>query len=119
MERPMTRTKKIFLGLGTVALLTIMAVWFLLTGEAFRTYVQQELVLRLEKATGGKVSMRSLQIQFLPLRVVISDFSLVKESSPEAPVLTIRTVEAYPRFSSLFGIPSLGPLTLREPRLRI
>ncbi len=115
----MTRSKKIFLGLGSVALLTLVAVWFLLTGETFRAYVQQELVLRLERATGGKVSMRSLQIQFLPLRVVISDLSLAKESSPEAPVLTIRTVETYPRFSSLFGIPSLRALTLREPRLRV
>jgi translocation and assembly module TamB len=115
----MTLTKKIFLGLGSVALLTLVAVWFLLTGETFRTYVQQELVLRLERATGGKVSMRALEIHFLPLRVVIADFSLAKESSLEAPILTIRTVETYPRFSSLFGIPSLGALTLREPRLRV
>ena len=115
----MTLTKKIFLGLGSVALLTLVAVWFLLTSETFRTYVQQELVLRLERATGGKVSMRALEIHFLPLRVVISDFSLAKESSSEAPILTIRTVETYPRFSSLFGIPSLGALTLREPRLRV
>ncbi len=115
----MTLTKKIFLGLGSVALLTLVAVWFLLTGETFRTYVQQELVLRLERATGGKVSMRALEIHFLPLRVVIADFSLAKESSSEAPILTIRTVETYPRFSSLFGIPSLGALTLREPRLRV
>jgi autotransporter translocation and assembly factor TamB len=115
----MTRTKKILLGLGSVVLLALAAVWFVLTGETFRAYVQQELVLRLERATGGKVSMRTLQIRFLPLRVVMSDFSLAKESSPEAPVLTIRTVETYPRFSSLFGIPSLGALTLREPRLRI
>ena len=65
----MTRTKKIFLGFGAVGLLAIVAVWFVLTGEAFRAYVQQELVLRLEKATGGKVSMRSFELQFFPLRV--------------------------------------------------
>src|SRR6476661_7198178 len=101
----MTLTKKIFLGLGSVALLTLVAVWFLLTGETFRTYVQQELVLRLERATGGKISMRALEIHFLPLRVVISDLRIAKESSPETPVLTIRTVETYPHFSSFFGMP--------------
>jgi hypothetical protein len=115
----MTRTKKIFLGLGVVALLAIVAVWLVLTGETFRAYVQQELVLRLEKATGGKVAMRSLEIQFLPLRVVISDLSIAKESSPETPVLTIRTVETYPHFSSFLGMPSLGALTLREPQFRV
>ena len=60
----MTRSRKIFLGFGSVALLTIVAVWFVLTGETFRAYVQQELVLRLERATGGKVSMRSFEIHF-------------------------------------------------------
>jgi translocation and assembly module TamB len=100
-------------------LLAIVAAWFVLTGETFRAYVQQELVLRLEKATGGKVSMRSLELQFLPLRVVISDLRIAKESSPEAPVLTIQTVETYPHFSSFLGMPSLGALTLREPQLRV
>ena len=52
----MTRAKKIFFGFTSIGLLAIVAVWFVLTGETFRTYIQQELVLRLEKATGGKVS---------------------------------------------------------------
>ena len=59
----MTRTRKILLGAGAVALLAIVAAWFVLTGETFRAYVQQQLVLRLEKATGGKVSMRSFDLR--------------------------------------------------------
>ena len=35
------------------------------------------------------------------LRVVISDLRIAKESSPEAPILTIRTVETYPLFPVL------------------
>ena len=115
----MTRTKKIFIGLGAVGLLVIVAVWFVLTGETFRAYIQQELVLRLERATGGKVSMRSLDLQFLPLRVLIYDLRIAKESSPERPVLAIRAVEAYPNFASFLGTPSLGALTLREPHLHV
>ena len=115
----MTRTRKVFLGFGAVGLLAIVAAWFVLTGETFRAYVQQELVLRLEKATGGKVSMRSFNLQFLPLRVLISDLRIAKESSPELPFLAIRTVEAYPHFASLFGTPSLGVLTLRGPQLSV
>jgi len=115
----MTRAKKIFFGFASVGLLAIVAVWFVLTGETFRAYIQQELVLRLEKATGGKVSMRSLALQFFPLRVLISDLRITKESSPEPPFLAIRTIEAYPHFASFLGMPSLGALTLREPQLRV
>jgi uncharacterized protein involved in outer membrane biogenesis len=115
----MSRTKKIFLGLGSVGLLAIVALWLVLTGETFRGYVQQEFVLRLEKATGGKVSMRSLQLQFVPLRVLVSDLRITKESSPGPPVLAVRTVEAFPHFASFFGVPSLRVLTLSEPQLRI
>ena len=115
----MTRTKKTFLAFGAVGLLAIAAVWFFLTGETFRAYVQQEVVLRLENATGGKVSLRSFDLHFLPLRVQISDLSIAKESSPELPFLAIRTVEAYPHFVSFFGTPTLGTLTLRGPQLRV
>jgi len=115
----MTLAKKIFFGFALVALLAIVAVWLVLTGETFRAYIQQELVLRLEKATGGKVSMRSLELQFFPLRVLISDVRITKESSPEPRFLAIRAVEAYPHFASFLGMPSLGALTLREPQLRV
>ena len=115
----MTRAKKIFFGFASVGLLAIVAVWFVLTGETFRAYLQQELVLRLEKATGGKVSIRSLQLQFFPLRVLLSDLRITKESSPEPPFLAIRTVEAYPYFASFSGMPSLGALTLREPQISV
>ena len=115
----MTLARKIFLGFAAIGLLTVVAVWFVLTGEAFRTYVQQELVLRLEKATGGKVSIRSLELQFLPPRVLISDLRIRKEPPAEPPFLTIRTAEAYPHLASFLGVPSLGSLTLRDPQLRV
>ena len=38
--------------------------------------------------------MRSLQLQFVPLCVLVSDLRITKESSPGPPVLAIRTVEA-------------------------
>ena len=83
-EGTMSRTKKIFLVLGSVGSLTIVALWLVLTGETFRGYIQQEFVLRLEKATGGKVSVRSLELQFVPLRVLISDLRITKESSSQS-----------------------------------
>lgn len=115
----MTRAKKTLLGLASLAILALVAAWFVLTGEAFRAYVQREFVSQLEKATGGTVSMRSLDLRFFPLRVLISDLRIAKVSSAAPPFLTIRSLEAYPRFASLFGTPSLGALTLREPDLRI
>ncbi|MCI0721262.1 MAG: translocation/assembly module TamB domain-containing protein [Acidobacteria bacterium] len=115
----MTRAKKILFVLASVVLLALLAVWFVITGETFRDYIQQELVLRLEKATGGKVSVRSLELHFFPLRVLVSDVRIIKESSPAPPFLTIRQVEAYPHFESFLGLPSLGALTLREPQFRV
>ena len=115
----MTLARKIFLGFAAIGMLTIVAVWFVLTGEAFRTYVQQELMLRLEKATAGKVSIRSLELQFFPPRVLISDLQIRKEPYAAPPFLAIRTVEVYPHLASFLGAPSLGSLTLRDPRFRV
>jgi len=115
----MTRAKKVFLGLASAGVLAIAAAWFVLTGNAFRAYLQQELILRLENATGGKASIGSLKLRFFPPRVLISDLRIAKESSPEPPFLAIRTVEAYPHLASFVGTPSLRALTLREPRLRL
>jgi len=115
----MTRAKKILLVLASVTLLTVLGIWFVLTGETFREYIRQQLISRLEIATGGKVTVRALQLHYFPLRVLLSDLSIVKESSPEPPFLTIRTIEAYPHFASFLGVPSLGRLSLREPQLRV
>lgn len=114
----MTRRKKFLAGFCLVCILAIAVVWLVLTGDAFRSYLQRELVSRTEKATGGRVSVGSLRLRFFPLRVLISDLRIVKGPS-DPPFLTIRVVEAYPRFSSLLGEPNLESLSLREPELNI
>ena len=115
----MTRAKKIFFIFALVGSLAIAAVWFVLTSDALRAYLQQQLVLQLERATGGKVSIRSFELQFFPLKLRISDLRIAKESSPDLPFFAVRTIEAYPHYASLYGIPSLRALTLREPQIRI
>src|SRR5262245_46612325 len=115
----MTRTQIMLLVLASVALLTIGGVWIVLTGETFREYIRQQLVARLESATGGKVSVRALHLQYFPPRVLISDLRIVKESSAAPAFLTIRAAEAYPHLASLFGVPSLRRLIIHEPQLRI
>src|SRR5690349_20872840 len=115
----MTRVKKIFFGLTLVGALAIAAAWFVLTSDALRAYLQQQLAMQLEKATGGKVSIRSFELQFFPLKLLISDLRIAKESSPDLPFLAVRTIEAYPHYASLYGMPSLRALTLREPQIHI
>src|SRR5262245_30899926 len=115
----MTRIKKIFFGFALVALLATVAAWLVLTSDALRVYLQQELALQLERATGGKVFIRSFELQFFPLKLVISDLRIAKESSPDLPFLAVPTIEANPHYASLFAIPRLRALTLREPQIRI
>jgi hypothetical protein len=117
----MTRTWKtiLLLGIPISLLILMLTVWAVLNSQAFHQYVKEQVVLRLEGATGGKASLESLQIRFFPLRLLVSNLKIQSRDLPEPPFLMIRSAEILPGIESLSGIPILKKVVLHEPQLAI
>jgi len=64
------------LGLTLVLISAVLTLFFYLRSEAFRDRVRHEVIAQLERATGGRVELRSLSWRLSPLQFDIEDLTI-------------------------------------------
>ncbi len=111
----MSLFKKILLGGTLVVLLTALIAALVVSSQAFQDHVKQQIVMRLEAASGGRVSVESLQLNLFPLKAELAGLTIQRrDRTAQQPFLKVRKIEAYLYWSSPLGIFRLKTLTVDE-----
>jgi translocation and assembly module TamB len=104
-----------------LALLGLMGVVVFFGSGSGNPLLERLLLIRLDRATGGKAELRSISIRWLAMRVTINGLVIHgNEPSGAEPLFTAGQVEAALRIDSLWGRRiSFDELLLRQPHVHI
>lgn len=104
-----------------LAVLALLAIIVFFGSGAGNPLLTRLLVSRLEKATGGKVELRALSIQWLAMRATIKGLVIHgREPLGTEPLFTAEEVQAGLRIDSFWGRRiSLDELVVQKPRAHI
>src|SRR6266852_1952501 len=104
-----------------LAVLALLGIVVFFGSGAGNPLLTRLLVSRLERATGGKVELRVLSIQWLAMRATIRGLVIHgKEHAGTEPLLTAEEVQAGLRIDSFWGRRvSLDELVLQKPHVHI
>src|SRR6266481_5516440 len=104
-----------------LAVLALLAVIVFFGSGAGNPLLNQLLVSRLERMTGGKVELRALSIRWLTMRASITGLVIHgREPAGTEPLFTAEEVQAGLRIDSFWGRRvSLSELVIRQPHVHI
>ncbi|MEW5977575.1 MAG: translocation/assembly module TamB domain-containing protein [Acidobacteriota bacterium] len=115
-----SRSKKLILVLLTAGLVFGTLLLGYLSSDVFEEHLRDRLVRELDRLSGGKAEVRSLQIRFFPIRVRMEGFTLRgREGASLPPLLAIDGVECRIRLRSLWGPLWLKDLKLNRPQIAL
>ena len=117
----MTRRRKLILAFSVLLIVlfmggTLVFLYRATLAEKARNY----LIAHIDLVTGGKTTIGSLQLKFVPFQIIIRDFQLRgTEPASEPPLVAIKEARVRPRLSVHFEGNRLRVVELDQPVVRI
>jgi len=115
-----TLQKRIFLSLTALVALGSLLGLVVINSATFKAKLKNEIISKLNQATGAKSSIGQIHVHLFPLRIVMTQLTVSGIGTEfDPPLLFVERIEVRPRIRTLFGKLQFASLDLFEPRVQL